>query len=80
MVIIFETEDKNERYCSFNSCCVPYISSWVEPLFWQSDTQTQEEYIEKNQHNYPDEYIDVLKQHPGCFEKYEQELDEKAAE
>lgn len=22
MVIIFETEDKNERYCSFNSCCV----------------------------------------------------------
>ncbi len=57
-----------------------YISSWVEPLFWQSDTQTQEEYIEKNQHNYPDEYIDVLKQHPACFEKYEQELDEKAAE
>ena len=57
-----------------------YISSWIEPLFWQSDVQTQEEYIEKNQHNYPKEYIDVLKQHPGCFEKYEQELDEKAAE
>ena len=57
-----------------------YISSWVEPLFWQSDTQTQEEYIEKNPHKYPDEYIDVLKQHPACFEKYEQELDEKAVE
>lgn len=56
-----------------------YISSWVEPLFWKSDIQTQEEYIERNPHDYPDECIDVLKRHPVCFEKYEQELDEKAA-
>lgn len=44
-----------------------YISSWVEPLFLQSDTKTQEEYIEKNQHNYPEEYIDVFKATSGLF-------------
>ena len=57
-----------------------YISSWVEPIFWQSDAQTLEELIENNKHNYPTEYIDVLKQHPSCFEKYEREHDNETAE